>query len=111
MISIRDNITDEQEIFMYDVVSKTVNRLNGELSSKFVNVAEDNATAQDENGNPITEQIDRIDENLESNEDAEAESSNIVETIAKFEDSLDKKDENVENHVLINSGYSVIKNE
>ncbi|XP_061390076.1 uncharacterized protein LOC133325306 [Musca vetustissima] len=37
----------EQEIFMYDISTGEVNRLNGELSSKFVNVAEENASAED----------------------------------------------------------------
>ncbi|XP_073813536.1 uncharacterized protein [Musca autumnalis] len=37
----------EQEIFMYDISTGEVNKLNGELSSKFVNVAEENASAED----------------------------------------------------------------
>lgn len=37
----------EQEIFMYDIISGEVNKLNGELSSKFVNVAEENASTED----------------------------------------------------------------
>ena len=32
---------------MYDIVSGTVNKLNGELSSTFVNVAEENASSED----------------------------------------------------------------
>lgn len=32
---------------MYDISTKTVNKLNGELSSSFVNVAEENAKTQD----------------------------------------------------------------
>ncbi|XP_067631540.1 uncharacterized protein [Eurosta solidaginis] len=37
----------EQEIFMYDISTGAVNRLNGELSSAFVNVAEENASSED----------------------------------------------------------------
>ncbi|KAH8275592.1 hypothetical protein KR026_011331, partial [Drosophila bipectinata] len=37
----------EQEIFMYDIGTGSINRLNGELSSTFVNVAEENASTED----------------------------------------------------------------
>ncbi|XP_017079317.1 putative mediator of RNA polymerase II transcription subunit 26 [Drosophila eugracilis] len=37
----------EQEIFMYDIATGSINRLNGELSSTFVNVAEENASSED----------------------------------------------------------------
>ncbi|XP_011196571.2 uncharacterized protein LOC105221360 [Zeugodacus cucurbitae] len=37
----------EQEIFMYDISTGAVNKLNGELSSSFVNVAEENASSED----------------------------------------------------------------
>ncbi|XP_050327339.1 uncharacterized protein LOC126757456 [Bactrocera neohumeralis] len=37
----------EQEIFMYDISTGAVNKLNGELSSAFVNVAEENASSED----------------------------------------------------------------
>lgn len=90
---------------MYDIPTKSVNRLSGELSSKFVDVAEDNATAQDENGSLIAEQIDRIDEDIE---DSEAEPSNIVESVVNVDGSSLVEPEN---KVLISSGYSVIKNE
>ncbi|XP_034480163.1 putative mediator of RNA polymerase II transcription subunit 26 [Drosophila innubila] len=39
--------TAEQEIFMYDIATGNVNKLNGELSSTFVNVAEENASSED----------------------------------------------------------------
>ena len=91
---------------MYDIVSKSVSHLNGELSSKFVDVAEDNATAQDENGGSIAEQIDRIDTEIEP----EAESSDIVETVVNLDGSPVNPNEKSDNQVLISSGYSVIKN-
>ncbi|ALC41388.1 CG12964 [Drosophila busckii] len=37
----------EQEIFMYDIATRNVSKLNGELSSTFVNVAEENASSED----------------------------------------------------------------
>ncbi|XP_017149973.1 mastermind-like protein 2 [Drosophila miranda] len=37
----------DQEIFMYDIGTGSINRLNGELSSTFVNVAEENASSED----------------------------------------------------------------
>ena len=94
---------------MYDIPTKSVNRLSGELSSKFVDVAEDNANAEDANGSLITEQIDRIDENIEDDEyDSEPEPSNIVESVVSLDDETPVEEEN---KVLISSGYSVIKNE
>jgi hypothetical protein len=100
---------------MYDIATKTVNKLDGELSTKFVNVAEENYEAQDDELTTVTSQesaetIDRADDPLEngSNEKEEA-ASNIVETVVKY----DEEDPfpNVKNKVLISSGYSVIKNE
>ncbi|SPP75791.1 probable serine/threonine-protein kinase yakA [Drosophila guanche] len=37
----------DQEIFMYDIGTGSINRLNGELSSTFVSVAEENASSED----------------------------------------------------------------
>jgi hypothetical protein len=96
---------------MYDIATKTVSRLSGELSSKFVNVAEENATAQDENGSLITEQIDRIDEDIASEEDQESEPSNIVESVVTLDSQPEEQSGGADNKVLISSGYSVIKNE
>ncbi|KAI8127444.1 hypothetical protein FF38_01771 [Lucilia cuprina] len=39
--------SSEQEIFMYDITTGEINKLNGELSSKFVSVAEENASTED----------------------------------------------------------------
>jgi hypothetical protein len=92
---------------MYDIVSKTVSHLSGELSSKFVNVAEENAAAQDESGLPLAEQIDRMDTFVE---DEDAEPSNIVESVVTLDNHPVTGDEE-QHQVLISSGYSVIKNE
>uniref|UniRef100_W8AXE0 Uncharacterized protein n=1 Tax=Ceratitis capitata TaxID=7213 RepID=W8AXE0_CERCA len=43
----KSNVDAEQEIFMYDIGTGAVNKLNGELSSAFVNVAEENASSED----------------------------------------------------------------
>lgn len=116
----RDNISNQQEIFMYDIISKTVSRLSGELSSKFVDVAEENATAQDEDGNPIaspnkTVEIDRIDENIESDQefddDQDEAASEVVESVVKFDSSPITPENETPNKVSISSGYSSIKNE
>lgn len=110
---------------MYDIISKTVSRLSGELSSKFVDVAEENATAQDEDGNPIaspnrTVEIDRIDRNIESDQEFDDEddeethhgaASEVVETVVKFDNSPITPENKTPNKVSISSGYSSIKNE
>lgn len=86
---------------MYDIFSKTVNRLSGELSSKFVDVAEENIF---DDSTSIKDQA--------SEEDAEAEASEVVETVVKPDSSSPvTSNEEPENKVLISSGYSVIKNE
>lgn len=87
---------------MYDIVSKSVNRLSGELSSKFVDVAEENIF----DDSPTIS--DRIDES--SDEDSEGEPSEIIESIIK-PDTVPVNSDEPENKVLISSGYSVIKNE
>lgn len=43
----RSSESAEQEIFMYDIATGGINKLNGELSSTFVNVAEENASSED----------------------------------------------------------------
>ncbi|CRK92786.1 CLUMA_CG006307, isoform A [Clunio marinus] len=112
----KDSNTHEQEIYMYDITSKTVSQLNGELSSKFVDVAEENVF-DDESS--IAEQIDRIDEDIDDNdgdasenvETIETAPSNIVESVVKVDNTPPTSSESVDNKVLISSGYSVIKNE
>jgi hypothetical protein len=90
---------------MFDIISKTVSRLSGELSSKFVDVAEENIF------DDSTSISDRIDESVESSEDAEAEASEVVESVFKPDSSPVSSIQEPENKVLISSGYSVIKNE
>lgn len=104
---------------MYDVVTKSVNKLDGELSTKFVNVAEENSDLQEElpanYSQEVTETIDRSDvelaeeqENEEDIEESQPAETNIVESIVKYDENPRPREEN---KVLISSGYSVIKNE
>lgn len=104
---------------MYDIVTKSVNKLDGELSTKFVNVAEENSDLQEElpanYSQEVTETIDRSDvelaeeqENEEDIEESQPAETNIVESIVKYDENPRPREEN---KVLISSGYSVIKNE
>lgn len=98
----KDNITDEQEIFMYDILTKTVSRLSGELSTKFVDVAEENIF---DDPAAISDRID------EFSEDSDMEASEVVQSVIKPDNFQENSKNEPENKVLINSGYSVIKNE
>lgn len=117
------NNTDK-EIFMYDIASKTVNRLSGELSSAFVNVAEANAATEDIDKATVVDSgiIQQMDSEGRPEEDVfeeesttpfptddpmESAASDIIESRAEpdiiLEDPSDMHD------VVISSGYSVIK--
>lgn len=116
---------------MYDIISKTVSRLSGELSSKFVDVAEENIfdeptgaidrmdvgiADEDSHADP-SETVESFGESLEANpseivesieENMQAEPSEVVESIVKPDS---KPAGHLENKIDISSGYSVIKNE
>ncbi|XP_033253446.1 RNA-binding protein 33-like [Drosophila miranda] len=47
LVSRSSDSSADQENFMYDIGTGSINRLNGELSSTFVNVAEENASSED----------------------------------------------------------------
>ncbi|XP_030381985.1 uncharacterized protein LOC115629596 [Scaptodrosophila lebanonensis] len=47
LLVVKSSEEAEQEIFMYDIATGNINKLNGELSSTFVNVAEENASSED----------------------------------------------------------------
>jgi kinesin family protein 13 len=108
----------EQEIYMYDISSKTVNKLNGELSSAFVNVAEENAKTQDMEHATITDTgiLEQLAETHRPNDDVEydydsrtgGESLSGQSNESQFynKDLISQK---TANKVLISSGYSVIK--
>lgn len=87
---------------MYDIISKTVSRLSGELSSKFVDVAEENIFEGE------AAVSDRVDSSVE--DEAVAAPSENVESVVKL-DSSPVAIKEPENQVLISSGYSAVKNE
>lgn len=107
---------------MYDIASKTVNRLKGELSSAFVDVAEANVNAQDDDSVPVTLTDSGIIEQMntlptDNSSDAESIMSFLpehpivakessVETSATDSQSAETR---VDSKVSISSGYSVIK--
>ncbi|XP_039428819.1 mastermind-like protein 2 [Culex pipiens pallens] len=131
------NEYDEQEIFMYDITTKGVTHLNGELSQQFVKVAEENANTHNLDDVPIvdsgileqmeTAESSNKDEDLYSlhgdessyvsgeddqDEDEQAEPSENVETVVKFEQKpmIVYPVNSKYRPVQINSGYSSIKN-
>ncbi|KAJ8942656.1 hypothetical protein NQ318_013369 [Aromia moschata] len=68
-----DASSKDKEIFMYDVATKTVSKLSGELSSAFVEAAEANS--------------DDAPDNAEA-----AAASNIIETRVPYEGDIDRQD-------------------
>lgn len=109
---------------MYDIATKTVSKLSGELSTAFVNVAESNASAQDLDGVAITDSgiVEQVsNKTIETTtitpddmdmEDSDAEGSEVQESIVKFEPAPtvpEVKKPSFENKVMISGGYSVIK--
>lgn len=128
---------EEKEIFMYDISTQSVNKLSGELSTAFVNVAESNAQTDNLESaqivdSGIVEQMD-TESALASEDDSsttqrhfaeddfvekeiqdrldelEAEPSDLVETRIRYELPANHKYTDLDD-VVINSGYSVIKN-
>lgn len=103
---------------MYDIASQRVSKLNGELSSAFVNVAEENANAQDiENSSisdsGIVEQMATVDENVAAEardeiDDSESEPSELVQSIISPPPGFLHDSSNTNGKIQINSGYSVI---
>lgn len=115
---------------MYDIISKTVSRLSGELSSKFVDVAEENifdetssidrmdvGFSDEDSHSDASEIVESFEESLEAEpseivesieENLKAEPSEVIESIVKPESKPEKEQEN---KIDISSGYSVIKSE
>lgn len=97
---------DEREIYMYDIGSGTVNKLNGELSNAFVEAAENNSLSKDiENlaieGEGTPENFNKDDD------DVDAEGSENVPLFVDLSGvSLDSENNS---HVSISSGYSKTK--
>lgn len=122
---------------MYDITTKGVTHLNGELSQQFVKVAEENAKTHNLDDVPIvdsgileqmeTAESSNKDDDLYSlhgdessyvsgeddqDEDEQAEPSENVETVVKFEQKpmIVYPVNSKYRPVQINSGYSSIKN-
>lgn len=108
---------------MYDIASKTVNRLKGELSTAFVDVAESNVSAQEDDNVPVTLTDSGIIEQMNpapptGDSEADAIMSFLPEhpIVAKESsaessapDDSQSAESNVDNKISISSGYSVIK--
>lgn len=103
---------------MYDIATQRVSKLNGELSSAFVNVAEENANAQDiENSSisdsGIVEQMAPVDDNVAAEardevDDTESEPSHRVLSILSPPPGFVADTPKNSGKIQINSGYSVI---
>lgn len=112
----RNEDDGSKEIYMFDIATQRVSKLSGELSSAFVNVAEENANAQDiENSSMsdsgIVEHMAPQSRNGDDNDaaetsddpdDSEAEPSHLFESIVAAPPGF------AANNIQINSGYSVI---
>lgn len=94
---------------MYDISTKEINKLNGALSSAFVNVAEENASSQDIDNASITDSgiVERM--TPARKDDYVAEASKKQETVVKFSSKIQSRRDDEHKPVYINSGYSVIR--
>lgn len=113
------NEIDEKEIYIYDISTQRVNRLSGELSTGFVNVAEENSNAQDIENISISDSgiVEQMTANRRSDDfgddndaaesfddDSESEPSGRIQTVVQAPSNFNGQ----ENKIVINSGYSVI---
>ncbi|XP_013196688.2 bromodomain-containing protein 4 [Amyelois transitella] len=95
--------TGDREIYMYDISSGNINKLNGELSTAFVEAAENNSLSKDIEklaieGNGVPERFDK--------DDVTADGSENVPFLVDLSGlSLDQDS----NQVSISSGYSKTK--
>lgn len=111
---------------MYDIATKAVNRLSGELSTAFVNVAEENATAQDLDGAAIYDSgiVEQV--NAGSNEEQDIEETAETTTVvsndsAEYDtnydmdmgvgDSSAEGSENIETVVKFETPKEIVKEE
>lgn len=117
------NETNGQEIYMYDIGTKIVSRLKGELSTAFVNVAESNVNAQEEDINEknvtfidtgIYEKMPTMDSDNEKITIIQAHSSSNTnhqdQPIFRRNNAATVKSRSDDtSRISISSGYSVIK--
>lgn len=107
MYSRKDEPASDREIYMYDIGSGKVNKLNGELSNAFVEAAENNSLSKD------IEQLAIEGDGIPENFDKKAEDEMIAEgseNVPLFVDlsGVDLDQEN-NNQVSISTGYSKTK--
>uniref|UniRef100_A0A182NJ24 Uncharacterized protein n=1 Tax=Anopheles dirus TaxID=7168 RepID=A0A182NJ24_9DIPT len=113
------NDDGEQEIFMYDIGTKGVTHLSGELSAAFVQVAEENAKTQNFDEMPIVDSgiVEQMDTKASSESSADYGAGSYALTSSEEQDeqaqASDRKAIYVypENYrgLEVNSGYSNIK--
>uniref|UniRef100_A0A182UX09 Uncharacterized protein n=1 Tax=Anopheles merus TaxID=30066 RepID=A0A182UX09_ANOME len=111
------NDYDEQEIFMYDIATKGVTHLSGELSAAFVQVAEENAKTQNFDEVPIVDS--GIVEQMETKSSVENSSDYGSYALTSSEEQDDQAQASERKAIYVypenyrglevNSGYSNIK--
>lgn len=109
---------------MYDIATQTVNRLKGELSNAFVDVAEANASAQENDNVPVTLTDSGIFEQMDTSSAETGGSTIPTPSIMSFlpeqpivakertdvnVDDSQTAESNLDQKISISSGYSVIK--
>lgn len=98
---------DGKEIFMYDIASGNVNKLDGDLSNAFVEAAENNSLSKDIESLAIEGEGTPENFDKDESDDVAAEGS---ENVPLFVDlSGLKLDQGNTNQVSISSGYSKTK--
>lgn len=108
---------------MYDIGTQLVNRLKGELSSAFVDVAESNAKAQDEDDNDemlmslsdsgIYEKMPTMWSSSDDEKVSIIEAKSVLPRhrpiVVEEDDQQQQSSTTNERRISISSGYSVIK--
>lgn len=95
--SSNENSTDK-EIFMYDIATQTVNKLNGELSAAFVDAAEANAEEEkstndeDSSSNALESRVpypDTAEDRIDTDVDQSGSASDFIETNVPVADPIE----------------------
>ncbi|KAF9820440.1 hypothetical protein SFRURICE_009859, partial [Spodoptera frugiperda] len=102
-----DDAADGKEIFMYDIASGNVNKLDGDLSNAFVEAAENNSLSKDIESLAIEGEGTPENFNKDKSDDVVAEGSENVPLYVDLS-GLNLDQENT-NQVSISSGYSKTK--
>ncbi|XP_053614680.1 uncharacterized protein LOC128677689 [Plodia interpunctella] len=105
LVTGNEKSTEDREIYMYDISTGNVNKLNGELSNAFVEAAENNSLSKDIEKLAI--EGEGVPESFDKNDDVTADGSENVPFLVDLSGlSLDQDDSN---QVSISSGYSKTK--